>query len=223
MQLCGVSGWLADRFPVGVVFAAGFLVWSLATITTGFLSGFAAIYTVRLLLGAGESVAYPCYSRIFATNLPEHHRGRANALLDAGTKVGPAVGTFIGGLLLVHFGWRIFFILLGAGSLLWLVPWLKFMPADRHVFSKTAESLPSTRELLSYRSAWGAFLGHFCGNYRSLHRIRSLRLHPLGNLANIGWTADGRTLDQHPEWGRKFVRHSRALARRIHRSKHRFV
>src|SRR3954465_8100478 len=31
LQLFGIAGWLADRFPVSLVFTAGFLVWSLAT------------------------------------------------------------------------------------------------------------------------------------------------------------------------------------------------
>src|SRR3982751_4932181 len=124
LQLVGIAGWLADRLPVALVFAAAFLLWSLATIATGLLSGFVAIYIARLVLGAGESLAYPCYSRIFATQLPQHHRGRANALLDAGSKLGPAAGTFLGGLLLGRLGWRWFFIVLGVCSLAWIVPWL---------------------------------------------------------------------------------------------------
>src|SRR5579875_1087081 len=86
LQLCGIAGWLADAFPVRLVFAAGVFVWSAATVFTGFLSGFASIYAARLLLGVGESLAYPCYSHIFARDLPQHHRGRANAMLDAGSK-----------------------------------------------------------------------------------------------------------------------------------------
>ncbi len=165
MQLSGLSGWLADAFPVGLVFAAAFLVWSIATIATGFLSGFAAIYVARLLLGAGESLAYPCYSKIFASDLPQHHRGRANALLDAGSKLGPVLGTFLGGILLVRVGWRFFFIVLGIGSLLWLIPWLKWMPRSYSRRSSRPEDLPSILEMLRFRSAWGTFLGHFCGNY----------------------------------------------------------
>ncbi len=88
LQLFGLAGWLADAFPVRLVFASGVFVWSVATVATGFLSGFAGIYAARLLLGAGESLAYPCYSHIFARDLPQHHRGRANALLDAGSKLG---------------------------------------------------------------------------------------------------------------------------------------
>jgi MFS family permease len=110
-------------------------------------------------------VAYPCYSRIFA-ELPQQNRGQANALIDAGTKLGPAVGAFLGGLLLMHAGWRMLFIVLGTGGLLWIVPWLRFMPRhERRVTSKEAAPFLSIAKLLRVRSAWGTFLGHFCGNY----------------------------------------------------------
>jgi ACS family D-galactonate transporter-like MFS transporter len=110
-------------------------------------------------------VAYPCYSRIFA-ELPQEHRGRANALVDAGTKVGPAIGAFVGGLLLVHLGWRLLFVVMGAGGLLWLLPWIKVMPHfGRRVEAKSAAALPSIVKLLQVKCAWGTFLGHFCGNY----------------------------------------------------------
>lgn len=165
-QLIGVAGWLADRFPVNLVFAAGFLLWSGATIVTGLLTSFEAIYIARLCLGAGESLAYPCYSRIFAAEIRQEHRGRANALLDAGSKLGPAIGTFIGGLLLVRIGWRIFFIALGVASLLWLIPWLRFARCGAAPAGRNSETEPiRVMQLFGVRSAWGTFLGHFCGNY----------------------------------------------------------
>jgi MFS transporter, ACS family, D-galactonate transporter len=165
MQLSGIAGWLSDRFPVGWVMVGGFVLWSGATVMTGLVTGFSALYISRLLLGMGESVAYPCYSRVFA-ELPQEHRGRANALIDAGTKLGPATGAFVGGLLLVHFGWRILFVVLGAGGLLWLLPWILLMPrTGRKVEVEGAAALPSIVQLLRVKSAWGSFLGHFCGNY----------------------------------------------------------
>src|SRR5438309_3343881 len=124
LQLVGIAGWLSDRFPVGWVFAASFLVWSVTTLATGVLTGFAALFTMRLILGAGESLAYPCYCRILANEVPQHQRGRANAYLDAASKLGPGIGTFIGGLMMVRYGWRVFFVLLGLASLVWLIPWL---------------------------------------------------------------------------------------------------
>src|SRR5206468_1090768 len=123
-QLFGLSGWIADRYPPELVLAGGLALWSVATIESGLVSGFAPLFAARLLVGAGESLAYPCYSRMFASDIESRHRGMANALLDAGSKLGPALGTLVSGLLLARFGWRVFFVTLGVVSLLWLVPWL---------------------------------------------------------------------------------------------------
>src|SRR6476646_4190609 len=128
VQLFGIAGWLADRFPVGWVLAGGYFLWSAATVVTGVVSGLPALFLARLALGAGESVAYPCYSRILATDIPPHRRGLANALIDAGSKLGPALGSFVGALLVATVGWRVFFVALGAGSLVWLIPWWFWMP-----------------------------------------------------------------------------------------------
>ncbi len=164
VQVFGVAGWFSDRFQPGWVLFFGYLLWTVAMALTGATSSFVGLFLLRLLLGLGESVAYPCYSRIFA-GMPQQHRGRANALIDAGTKLGPAAGAFLGGLVLVHFGWRMLFILFGAGGLLWLAPWAKAMP---HVEQDSGESTGTARsimEILKLKCAWGTFIGHFCGNY----------------------------------------------------------
>src|SRR3954471_3658977 len=131
-QLFMIAGWFVDRFDVRWVFAIGFFIWSSATAVTGIVHSFAVIYAMRLLLGMGESISFPSYSRILATQYPEHHRGLANAIVDAGTKTGPALGTLAGGLLMARFGWRVFFIALGAVSVLWLIPWFRWMPRTTH-------------------------------------------------------------------------------------------
>jgi MFS family permease len=165
LQLFGIAGWLADRYPVGIVFAVGFIIWSGATAASGMVTGFAALFAMRLLLGAGESLAYPCYSKILASEFPQHHRGLANALLDAGSKLGPALGTLLGGLLIAQLGWRWFFIVLGVGGLFWLIPWFIWMPKGRGPTAVAPEDIPSLGAMLAQRSAWGTFAGHFCGNY----------------------------------------------------------
>jgi MFS family permease len=47
------------------------------------------LFALRLLLGIGESVAYPSYSKIIALNFPEEHRGLANSVISAGLVLGP--------------------------------------------------------------------------------------------------------------------------------------
>jgi MFS family permease len=165
-QFLGIAGWLVDRFNVSWVLATGFFLWSGATAITGAATAFGVVYALRLILGIGESVAYPSYSRILANNFPEHHRGFANALIDAGTKCGPALGTLLGGLLMARFGWRVFFVALGFGSLLWLVPWFFWMPRGKGVAAREHHGeVPSFGAILRHRAAWFTALGLFCSNY----------------------------------------------------------
>src|SRR3984957_8972246 len=122
------AGWLVDRFDVKWVFAAGFFLWSIATAVTGLLHGFTALIAVRVILGVGESVAFPSYSKVLSTYFPESRRGFPNALLIAGLSLGPAVGILVGGTVVEAFGWRPFFLALGLGALLWMPPWVAGVP-----------------------------------------------------------------------------------------------
>jgi MFS family permease len=111
LQLFGIAGWIADGFPAGAVLAAAFALSSAATAAAGLVSGFTALFITRLLLGASESVAYPCYSKILAAEYAQYHQGLANALLDAGSKLGRALGTFLGRILMAQLEWPRFFSL----------------------------------------------------------------------------------------------------------------
>lgn len=170
-----VSGWLVDRYDACWVMAAGFFLWSSATAATGLLHGFAAFVAIRMLLGIGESVAYPSYSKIVSQHFPEDRRGLANSIIQGGLLFGPACGMLFGGMLVASVGWRPFFVGLGLLCLLWLVPWMKWKPAPvvRNAVgapfpageSATEDTRVSTSQVLGQRSAWGTFLGLFCGNY----------------------------------------------------------
>ena len=174
VQLLGIAGWLTDRYSAGWVLMGGYLLWSLAMAFLGFAPTYAWLFALQLVLGMGESVAYPCYSRIFAA-MPQEHRGRANAFIDAGTKIGPAAGAFVGGLVLVHYGWRMLFLAFGIGALIWVLPWYFAMPrgeaaesrsaAERKQESSNPGAEPSILKMLRLPRAWGALIGHFCGNY----------------------------------------------------------
>lgn len=160
-----LAGWLVDRFNVNRVLAAGYIVWSIATLLTGAANGFLMLFCLRLLLGMGESVAYPSYSKILAGNFKEQQRGFANAAIDAGSKLGPAMGILVGGLLMDRYGWRIFFVITGMLSMMWLVPWFIWAPKGRILVQEKVGKVPGFGEILSKRAAWGTFIGLFCGNY----------------------------------------------------------
>jgi MFS transporter, ACS family, D-galactonate transporter len=160
-----LSGWLVDRFDVKWVFAAGFFLWSSATAVTGLVHSLVLLTVVRVVLGIGESVAYPGYSKILAMHCPEGRRGFANSMIAAGLALGPSFGLLFGGTLVARFGWRPFFVVLGSVCLLWLLPWLRWMPVTDMSNSSKSKDGPGIREILRQRSAWGTCICLFCGNY----------------------------------------------------------
>ena len=160
-----IAGWLAQRFDVRYVLGGGLALWAVATALTGLATGFAMILMLRILLGFGESVAYPCNAKFLAQRVPADHRGRANGLIAVGQSLGPTCGTLVGGLVMAHFGWRPAFIVFGVLSLLWLIPW-HWATRDGATKMPAAGAHPiEYRLLLRERSLWGTSLGHFCGNY----------------------------------------------------------
>lgn len=162
------AGWLVDRFDVKWVFALGFLVWSASTAVTGLLHGFAALLLARIVLGVGESIAFPSTGKIIGTHFQESRRGFANSIVMTGLALGPALGIWVGGNAIGRFGWRPFFIALGVIGLLWLLPWWIWMPR------RTAQASPTDNigrsgilAILRQRSAWGTCICLFCFNYTS--------------------------------------------------------
>jgi len=165
-----VAGWLIDRYSVYWILAGGFFIWSAATALTGLAGGFLTILALRLLLGMGESVSYPAYSKIIAQGFTEQHRGLANGLIDLGSKSGPALGLMIGGLIVSKYGWRPLFVGVGLISMLWLIPWIwvsirAMRPSEHAVALSGLEIGPGLLEIAGQRSAWGTFICLFCGNY----------------------------------------------------------
>jgi MFS family permease len=160
-----LAGWLVDRYNVKRVFGAGYLLWSLATGSMAWIHQFGALFGARLVLGAGESVAYPAYSQILVQHFPENRRGVANSLLEAAAKIGPAISTLIGGLLVARFGWRALFLGLGIVSLLWLVPWILWGPTVGSSATKTEGSRVSVAQIMRRREAWGTSLDMFALGY----------------------------------------------------------
>ena len=166
-----LAGWLSERFHPYRVLAVGLAMWSLATAATGLVTGFTALLLLRVLLGLGESAAFPCSSKLIGKHLPAHRMGAANAMVLLGTTLGPAFGVFFGGLLMARVGWRPTFLMFGLASLLWLVPW--FLATRRSPETRAAEGVadadapkaPSFAQIIVRREAWGAGFGHFCLNY----------------------------------------------------------
>jgi MFS transporter, ACS family, D-galactonate transporter len=162
------AGKLIDRWNVNWLYAFAFFLWSAATGATGFANTFVEIFLLRLVLGIAESIAYPAYAQMIVTSFPEGLRGTANGLIDAGSKLGPALGVLLGVEMINWFSWRGMFFIIGAGSLIWLIPWCLVahkLPGKRIVGHPESYWSASYAQILSSRALWGTAIGLFGGNY----------------------------------------------------------
>lgn len=174
-----LSGWLAEKFSPYRTLGAGLLIWSLATVLSGLASGFWALVVLRALLGLGESAALPCTSKLLAQHLPSHRLGAANGFVGVGLALGPAFGTYAGGLLMAQVGWRMVFVVFGLASALWVIPW---WAASRHAaaaveVAPAAGPAVSFGDILRRRDLWGCAIGHFSANYAFYFMISWLPLY----------------------------------------------
>jgi MFS family permease len=162
-----VAGWIVDRFGVKKPFAAGFLIWSITSALTGFASSYGQLFSLRVLLGVGEAIAPTASMRWIRFHYPDTQRGTATGIWMLGTKLGPAVGPLIAAALISAYGWRQMFFLLGAGLLIWLVPWMKYASDEgRDVAGVPASpEEPAFIQVLTSPTVAGVFVGTFCYMY----------------------------------------------------------
>ncbi len=157
-------GWLAERYGAHRILAAGLIIWASATMLIGLSSTFSILFALRLLLGIGESTGFPSVSKLLAAAVPTPSLGTANGIVGFAYLFGPAVGTFLGGMLMARFGWRSAFLVFGAVSLVWLLPWSRIVHAQRGVV-RVESVTPTLPTLLKSRALWGTALGLFSSNY----------------------------------------------------------
>jgi len=174
-----LAAWLVSKIDAYRTLAIGLAIWSAATLFTGLAQSFATLLALRALLGLGESAGFPASSKLLAQHLPVRRLGSANALISTGINLGPAAGTFFGGLLIAHAGWRLLFVLFGVLSVLWLVPWVtatRALSTDDDQAQATHDE-PALRALLARRELWAASIGHFANNYSAYFVLSWLPLY----------------------------------------------
>ena len=164
------AGWVVDRFGVKRPFALGFVLWSVISAGTALVNSLRQLFVLRILLGVGESVVTPAGMRWIRFHCAENQRGLAVGLYMAAAKVGPAIGAPIAAALISAYGWRLMFVILGLGCLLWLVPWMKLVKDDDRVLEsaqarRSPESNVPLGAVLASPVIWGTVIGTFCYQY----------------------------------------------------------
>lgn len=195
------AGWLCDRFSVYKLLAAGILLWAASTLLMGFVGGFTSLFVLRIMLGVGESLAFPGSSKIIARHVPAERRGIANSALAMGIALGPAAGTLVGGLVVANWGWRAMFVVFGAVTLFWLLPWLQAIRSQPNAPQLDGGVRVSAATLLGKWSLWSMSIVHCLGNYcfyfllawlpLFLTKSRGFSVSEMAYLASLGYAVQG--------------------------------
>ena len=158
-------GWACDRWCVYRLLAAGIALWAVSTMLMGLAGGLVALIVLRLLLGLGESITFPGASKVIARHVQPEQRGLANSAVAIGIALGPVIGTLAGGLIVANYGWRPMFVIFGALTLIWVVPWLASARRLPSFSSVSGEERVPVGQILRQPVLWSMGVAHFCATY----------------------------------------------------------
>jgi MFS family permease len=134
------GGWLGDRVGPRRTLTWLACIWAIATAATGLAVGLASLVGARLMLGLGESAAFPTATQAMSRWLPAQLRALGQGIVHAASRLGNAVAPLIVGGLIVIGGWRASFWVLGALSLVWALVWVRFYRDVPREHPRTSEA-----------------------------------------------------------------------------------
>jgi predicted MFS family arabinose efflux permease len=97
--------------------AFGVACWSIATALSGLAWNFTSLFVARASVGVGEAAYVTIGPSLLSDYFPRNQRGRVMAIFFCAIPVGSALGYIVGGLMDVHFGWRMAFFVAGVPGL----------------------------------------------------------------------------------------------------------
>jgi MFS transporter, ACS family, L-galactonate transporter len=191
------AGWLLDRYGARIVLSAGMMLWSVAQMATGAVSGMTALLWTRIGLGVGESPFFPGGVKVIRDWYAMRERGLPMGILNASTTLGQAVAPPLLTLMMLHYGWRAMFVVIGALGVLVALAWYPVYREREPVPSNAAPTdgiaLAELGQLFRQRTLWGMMLGFSGVNYTAWLYLAWLpgylqAAHHL-SLAKTGWIA----------------------------------
>ena len=160
------TGLLGDRFGAKKILTRVVLWWSVFTVLTGFAGGFASLFLIRFLFGAGEAGAYPNTAIAIRQWFPVVERGRAQAVIWMSSRIGGALAPFLVIPMQIQFGWRVSFYVLGAVGVVWaIIWWIGYKEPERAeplIKPTTEAGKPTWNKWMKSRNFWLLMLMYYC-------------------------------------------------------------
>lgn len=169
-------GILLDKVGSRLMLGIGLLFWSIAQMCGGLVSSFNALFGTRLVLGVFEAPQFPAGAKSIGEWYNIKERGAPMGTLNAGASIAPAIAPPLLTFLMLSFGWRLMFVILGVAGTLVAILWL-VLYRNRDSVQLTAEETaaldegspaaspdkPTLKEwlgLFEYGTTWGIVIGY---------------------------------------------------------------
>jgi sugar phosphate permease len=171
------TGAMVDRLGPRLLLTLGLSLWSLAQMLGGFVQSFGQFFGARILLGIGEAPQFPTGARVARDWFNPRDRGLATGVFNCASTLGTAIAVPLLTILMLTFGWRWMFGIMGIAGLLVAVLWYTVyrnpqdvsLTAEENAYrtqgdppnQRTKVTFAEWKQLFRFRSTWGMILGYF--------------------------------------------------------------
>lgn len=163
MQIPG--GWFSDKFGSKTVILVSLALWSVFTFTTGHASTLSGLLFLRFVFGLCEGpYAGACY-RAIAEYFPREMRSKMTGGVLASNYVGSALAPIVIVPLILAFGWRGMFQILGCIGLVYVIFYELFVRTRKPTEQRKGESKKQGKyflTLLKQPIVWKLIVCAFC-------------------------------------------------------------
>jgi sugar phosphate permease len=171
------TGAMVDKLGPRLLLTFGLGAWSFAQFLGGLVQGFGQFFGARLLLGIGEAPQFPTCARVVRDWFNPRDRGLATGIFNCASSLGTAIAVPILTFLMLSFGWRTMFMIMGAAGLgmaaIWYLAYRNptdvALTAEETAYrtqgdppgQRTVVSFREWKLLFRFRTTWGMILGYF--------------------------------------------------------------
>src|ERR1700744_1398597 len=171
------TGAMVDRLGPRLLLTFGLSLWSAAQLLGGLVQGFGQFFGARVLLGIGEAPQFPTGARVVRDWFNARDRGLATGVFNCASSLGTAIAVPLLTFLMLAFGWRVMFVIMGAAGLVVASVWFFLyrnpdevaLTAQENAYrvegdppgQRTKVSFREWKLLFRFRTTWGMVFGYF--------------------------------------------------------------
>jgi sugar phosphate permease len=171
------TGAMVDRLGPRILLTMGLSLWSLAQLLGGLVQNFGQFFGARVLLGVGEAPQFPTGARVVRDWFNQRDRGLATGVFNCASSLGTAIAAPLLTYLMLSFGWRVMFVVMGVAGLIVAALWgvlyrnpdeVALTPQENSYRTqgdppgqRTKVTFREWKLLFRFRTTWGMIFGYF--------------------------------------------------------------